>query len=443
MNTGAITEWDRRKAYIWGAGYYADFIYLVIDKEHCCVEGIVDSNTEKWGREWKYGLYISSPEILSHTMFDYVFISPQNYNGIEKQCQLMGIPEEKIVIYWRDNEAAGRFQNRADRVMETKNNCDKYRNRLLNAPYEWGLREVPQIISSVRLLYRILAEKCSLCRYGDGEFEIILHRERPWFQKVDNKLAERLRTVIMSKREDIIIAVADNFGMLEKYKDNAADDIRKYMVPNREKIISLLDSSYVYYDAYVSRPYIIYKDRTHADEIFCLFKKIWQDREVLLIEGKTARIGVGNDLFHGAKKIERMECPEKNAWDVYADILETVKRKAGYNTLICISLGPTATVLAYDLAVAGYQALDIGQLDNEYEWYIRGAEERIPIPGKMVAEVDKGKCADDKAGINKETEVEYQQQIVAEIGLWNIKSCESQMGKTDGKNIDLGNRGNS
>lgn len=261
--------------------------------------------------------------------------------------------------------------------------------------------------------------------------------------KVDNKLAERLRTVIISKREDIIIAVADNFGMLEKYKDNAADDIRKYMVPNREKIISLLDSSYVYYDAYVSRPYIIYKDRTHADEIFCLFKKIWQDREVLLIEGKTARIGVGNDLFHGAKKIERMECPEKNAWDVYADILETVKRKAGYNTLICISLGPTATVLAYDLAVAGYQALDIGQLDNEYEWYIRGAEERIPIPGKMVAEVDKGRCADDKAGINKETEVEYQQQIVAEIGLWNIKSCESQMGKTDGKNIDLGNRGNS
>lgn len=214
------------------------------------------------------------------------FISPQNYNGIEKQCQLMGIPEEKIVIYWRDNEAAGRFQNRADRVMETKNNCDKYRNRLLNAPYEWGLREVPQIISSVRLLYRILAEKCSLCRYGDGEFEIILHRERPWFQKVDNKLAERLRTVIISKREDIIIAVADNFGMLEKYKDNAADDIRKYMVPNREKIISLLDSSYVYYDAYVSRPYIIYKDRTHADEIFCLFKRYGRIGKCCLSKGR-------------------------------------------------------------------------------------------------------------------------------------------------------------
>ncbi|MCI8314807.1 MAG: DUF1792 domain-containing protein [Lachnospiraceae bacterium] len=431
-----------KQVYIWGAGYYADLIYSVIDKEQCLVVGIVDSNTEKQEMEWK-GLRILTPGILSCTAFDYVFISPKNYVSIEKQCELMDIPEEKVIVYWRDKEAEGLYQNRADRVVESEKEAAKYRNRFLNAPYEWGLREVPKIRSAVELLHHILDAGCSLCRFGDGEFEIMLHRERPWFQKVDARLFERMREIIVSKRENIIIAVADNFGNLEKYKEKAADDIREYIVPNRDEIISLLDCNCVYYDAYVSRPYIIYKDRTHADEIFCLFKKIWQDREVLLIEGKTARIGVGNDLFHGAKKIERMECPEKNAWDVYADILETVKRKAGYNTLICISLGPTATVLAYDLAVAGYQALDIGQLDNEYEWYIRGAEERIPIPGKMVAEVDKGRCADDKAGINKETEVEYQQQIVAEIGLWNIKSCESQMGKTDGKNIDLGNRGNS
>ena len=164
---------------------------------------------------------------------------------------------------------------------------------------------------------------------------------------------------------------------------------------------------------------------------------------MLLIEGKTAKIGVGNDLFHGAKRIERMECPTKNAWDVYEDILKTVEEKASRDTLICISLGPTATVLAYDLALVGYQALDIGQLDNEYEWYIRGAEERIPIPGKMVAEVDKGSCAADKTGINKKIEVEYRQQIVAEIGLQNTESRESWMGKTNGKDIDLGNRSNS
>lgn len=404
-----------RKVYIWGAGYYCDFIYSVIDKINCLVEGIVDSDLEKQETEWKYGLRISAPEVLSRTAFDYVFISPKKYSGIKKQCRLMGIPEEKIVIYWRDKEADGLFQNRAERVMEAEKRYEKYRNRLLNAPYEWGMREVPLIKSSVELLDRIISEKCSLCRYGDGEFEIMLYRERPWFQRGDNKLAERMREIITSKREDVIIAIADNFGNLEKYKENAADDIREYIVPSREGIISLLDSGCVYYDTYVSRPYIIYKDKEHAKEIFELFKKIWKDRKVLLVEGKTARIGIGNDLFQVAKKIERIECPEKNAWDMYEDILQTVKEKTERNTLICVSLGPTATVLAYDLAVAGYQALDIGQLDNEYEWYIRGAEERIPIPGKMVAEVEKGSCAYDTTGINAECEEKYRQQIIAVI----------------------------
>ena len=57
------------------------------------------------------------------------------------------------------------------------------------------------------------------------------------------------------------------------------------------------------------------------------------------------------------------------------------------NRLVCITLGPAATVLAYDLAKVGVQAMDIGQLDNEYEWYLQGVQERIKIKGKMVAEL--------------------------------------------------------
>ena len=180
-------------------------------------------------------------------------------------------------IYWRDREAEGLYQNRASRVAESDKECAKYKNRLLNAPYEWGLKEIPQIKPTTELLHRILAEKCSLCRYGDGEFEIMLYKERPWFQKMDNRLAERMRKIVLSKRKDVIIAVADNFGNLDKYKEEAADGIREYMLQSR-------DGSY--YDAYVSRPYIIYKDKEYAKEIFCLYKKIFKDREVLLLRGK-------------------------------------------------------------------------------------------------------------------------------------------------------------
>ena len=34
--------------------------------------------------------------------------------------------------------------------------------------------------------------------------------------------------------------------------------------------------------------------------------------------------------------------------------------------LVLLSLGPCATVLAYDLSKKGYQALDIGHLPNSY-----------------------------------------------------------------------------
>ena len=37
-----------------------------------------------------------------------------------------------------------------------------------------------------------------------------------------------------------------------------------------------------------------------------------------------------------------------------------------------IALGPTATVLAYDLAARGFWALDIGHIDLEYEWFLNG-----------------------------------------------------------------------
>ena len=55
--------------------------------------------------------------------------------------------------------------------------------------------------------------------------------------------------------------------------------------------------------------------------------------------------------------------------------------------MILITLGPTATILAYDLAMQGYQAIDFGQVDNEYEWFLRHATERIVIEGKSVSEL--------------------------------------------------------
>ena len=159
------------------------------------------------------------------------------------------------------------------------------------------------------------------------------------------------------------------------------------MKKRRKDIYAILDLSRQYYDANVTRPYIEYKDKSNADEIFPLFKELFRNRKIVLVEGKHAKNGVGNDLYDSAVSIRRIICPDKNAWGKYNYIIEYIERHIEKDCLICISLGPTATVMAYDLAMKGYQAVDIGQIDNEYDWYCMGAKKREKIPGKMVSEI--------------------------------------------------------
>ena len=53
-------------------------------------------------------------------------------------------------------------------------------------------------------------------------------------------------------------------------------------------------------------------------------------------------------------------------------------------------------MLAYDLAKKGYQAVDIGHFDIEYEWYLRGVKEhKVIIEGKYINEVAGGAVVGD------------------------------------------------
>jgi hypothetical protein len=69
----------------------------------------------------------------------------------------------------------------------------------------------------------------------------------------------------------------------------------------------------------------------------------------------------------------------------------------------------TATVLARDLAHNGYQAIDLGHIDIEYEWMLRNATTKIAIPGKFTNEVQGGNQVEE---IKDE---KYLSQIVARI----------------------------
>ena len=67
--------------------------------------------------------------------------------------------------------------------------------------------------------------------------------------------------------------------------------------------------------------------------------------------------------------------------EIYNEVLKHNKE-----CLIMTILGPTATILAHDLSSVGYWAIDIGQLDTEYEWYLRKTQIKCEVYNKTVSE---------------------------------------------------------
>lgn len=244
---------------------------------------------------------------------------------------------------------------------------------------------MPRIEEVDKTLSLIVEEHKSLCRFGDGEFSTIQGIVRHNFQnEIDEELGARLLEVLHSKEDDLLVAIADNFGSLASYKENVQREIRAFM--SREERIYLnqiLEKNRLYHNAYLSRPYALYLDQnTDAPaKRFLNLQKIWDKRECVFVEGIQTRMGVGNDLFSNAASIQRILAPAENAFRKYPQILQECL-KMPKDKLFLLALGPTATVLAYDLCEAGYQAVDIGHLDLEYEWYLQGAGGRTAVPHK-------------------------------------------------------------
>ena len=395
---------------IWGAGRYCETVINAVKKEFCKIQGIADSNQALHRTKFMNTWIIDSPENLIDDETDFIIISAQYSSQILQYCELLNINKIKIIDYWRSDEKYYFIDANVKKIFELEEKVETLRCHLQNMPYELGLLPSPVIRSAEELMKKVIEDKISLSRFGDGELEIMQQRERPWFQIADAELSARLKEVFRCKDERIIIALSDNFGNLDRYTEVSADGIRKYLSNGiRQKLMEAIDMTQVYYDAYVTRPYLMNKDKRYAQRIFEMFKCLWRDRDILLVEGSKSYIGIRNDLFESAKKIRRIIAPCKNAFSVYDKILDSVKQYADENTLVLCSLGPTATVLAYDLAMAGIQTIDIGQLDNEYEWYLRGADEAIEVPGKCVA------------GLGQHYEVqiiedeEYKKQIVDSV----------------------------
>lgn len=268
----------------------------------------------------------------------------------------------------------------------------------------------------------IKKNRVSVSRYGDGELDMVFHyvygiSSTSGFQNYDEKLGERLTSILGQnnsypppKHIVCLPACAFSYGC-NHFIASTRHIWEAYSNLHLRQLISILDKDRTYYETNFTRFYLSHKNKDKCPMSLENIKSIWEGQEVVIVEGTMTRSGVGNDLYDNALSVKRVLCPATNAFGKYDEILSTITSavKKAQDKLILLSLGMTATVLAYDLSKLGYWAIDIGHLDIEYEWMLRKAKEKIAIPGKFTNEASGGKLVDDSSDPN------YLSSIIARI----------------------------
>lgn len=252
----------------------------------------------------------------------------------------------------------------------------------------------------------ILKSGVSVSRYGDGEF-LLMDNVKIGFQKGDPALAQRLRDILHHPIPNHISCLPYCMFNQKNIKWKSVRLWRSIFLKHYQMLNNLCTKS-VYYDTNCTRFYIIYNDKSRTPIIINKMQQLWENKTICIVEGDSTRLGIGNDFLGQAKEIKRIICPSMNAFSKYEEILSAIKKHVPQDTLVLIALGPTATVLAYDLAKAGYRAVDIGHADIEYMWYKMGAKDKCAIPNKAVNEVG-------VVQVEASTDKEYLQQIIAKI----------------------------
>ena len=242
----------------------------------------------------------------------------------------------------------------------------------------------PKVLDSVASLDILIKSGKSFARFGDGELNLISGRSIG-FQRVDTPIVKELTRVLISENDKCYIGLPYSFSSLKYFKLDARC-FWLYSIVRNYSCWKKYFRDKPYLDTQCSRFYMDIRNQSQSETILRKWLELWDRRNVVIIEGSNTKMGVGNDLFINASNIRRIICPHKNAFAVYEDILAEAKLLPK-DSLILISLGPTASVLAYDLSVCGYQAIDTGHLDLEYNWMKSGAKIKTRVVGRAVNEL--------------------------------------------------------
>lgn len=263
-------------------------------------------------------------------------------------------------------QKAMKFPNRVYRHFESK----KY----LQGGYENKLT----ILTTEETLDLLEKEKFSFYRYGDGEIAIMQGKSIP-FQEYHPELASRLMELLTVDDKEIKVGLPYYYmhpivtiNEFTKGFARALPSQRRFLCKNCRKNIT-------YIDTVLTQVYQTYEE-CDFEKYYSRMQNLLSGRNVTVICGEGVLERLEFQALDVCHSVEYIYAPSMNAYSQYHSILKKAL-DTDQNRLVCIVLGPTAKVLAYDLAKAGYQAWDMGHYFKDYDVYCK----KRPRTGEEIA----------------------------------------------------------
>jgi hypothetical protein len=95
------------------------------------------------------------------------------------------------------------------------------------------MNKTPKVLSSEQTIDNIIKENCSVSRFGDGEFHLLIQSKDLKFQQRSDMLSKRLKEVLVSDDEKLMVCIPKVFTKSDlKYRTNESQSFWKDHVAN-------------------------------------------------------------------------------------------------------------------------------------------------------------------------------------------------------------------
>ena len=259
---------------------------------------------------------------------------------------------------------------------------DKYYYELMDTtPFKPKILDVPSGIEE------LIASGKSFCRLGDGEVKLINGKSLD-FQRYDRALAEKLLQILKDEAADCYVGIPRYYWYIrDDIERNANPYHKRYYTfqipPIRKFFAEHCNKSKTYIDACLGG-YMSNKSFAFCEERFKKLKTLFQDKKLLIVAGETVFNNITYDFFDNVAHKEILHAPRINAWSQFDLIMKKILAYPK-DFLIVLILGPTATVLAYELSKLGYTAYDVGHIAKDYDAFMKKADRSAGAIAKFYA----------------------------------------------------------